>query len=100
MTEMNGSPPDGCVVTSVTADINLSLLVRGVVDIEAEVSKLQGKLDKTTQSLDNAVKKTEMPEYEKRVRADVREANAAKINAFESEIDALTIAISKFNALK
>ena len=72
-------PPAGCVVAAITTEINIHLLVRGLVDIDEEIGKLETKIEKMTIQLDSIQKKTQIPDYEARVRADVREATASKV---------------------
>ncbi|CAG8788523.1 17097_t:CDS:2, partial [Racocetra fulgida] len=72
------SIPAGCALSTVTDEINLLLLVKGFVDIDAEVAKFQSKLDKTTQALALLQKKIQIPDYESKVPRDVRDANEAK----------------------
>lgn len=78
--DLNAAAPAGCVVSSVNNDIKVFLLVRGMVDIDAEIEKLTSKLEKVQTNLDAVVKKTTIPDYEKRVREDVRELNATKVS--------------------
>ena len=98
--KQNENPPAGCALTSVNELCSVFLLVRGMVDIDAEVKKLEEKLAKSSLLRDDLQKKISVPEYEKRVRADVQEINAGKLKAFDSEIDGIQTAIQNFLKLQ
>jgi valyl-tRNA synthetase len=71
--------PVGCAVYTLSEDSNVYLLVKGMVDFDAEVSKLETKKQKAEKELGDLKKKTEAPNYETKVKADVREATSAKV---------------------
>ncbi|CAB4495485.1 hypothetical protein RhiirA5_347413 [Rhizophagus irregularis] len=92
--------PAGCALSTVNDEINVLLMVKGFIDIDAEVTKFQNKLEKTTQSLSSLQKKTSIPDYENKVPEDVREANETKLKNYQAEIDALNHSIQNFLKLK
>ncbi|KAJ1927587.1 valine--tRNA ligase [Tieghemiomyces parasiticus] len=92
--------PAGCAVTTVSDECTAMLLVRGMVDIDGEVNKLRTKLDKTRDQLAAWEKRIQVPNYEKKVRVDVRETNAAKMKSLEAEIETLSDGIANFLSLK
>jgi hypothetical protein len=49
-----------------------------MVDIDAEVAKLDNKLNKTRNAMNALCAKMNIPDYETKIPANVREANAAK----------------------
>lgn len=72
--------PKGCALQSVNQHCNVYILVRGMVDLDAEIEKLRVKSEKTALTRDQIMKKMNMDEYETRVRADVRETDAARVS--------------------
>ncbi|KAJ1656257.1 valine--tRNA ligase [Dispira simplex] len=92
--------PAGCVPAAVNQDCHVLLLVKGKVDIGAEVERLEKKLTKAQQQLGVWEKKTQIADYKTKIRADVREVNATKIKGYQAEIDALTHSLQNFLALK
>ncbi|GES82590.1 valyl-tRNA synthetase [Rhizophagus clarus] len=92
--------PTGCALSTVNDEINVLLMVKGFIDIDAEVSKFEKKLDKTIQSLTSLQKNISIPGYENKVPEDVREANDIKLKNYQAEIDALTHSIQNFLKLK
>ncbi|KAI9280350.1 tRNA synthetases class I-domain-containing protein [Umbelopsis sp. AD052] len=92
--------PVGCALYTITEDINVHLLVKGQVDIESEVQKLQKKIANIDKSKQGLIKKMNVADYENKVPADVREANDTKVKALEAELDALNTSIAHFLKLK
>ncbi|ORZ31968.1 tRNA synthetases class I-domain-containing protein [Catenaria anguillulae PL171] len=92
--------PAGCAVSSLSDAVAVALMVKGHVDVDAEVAKIEAKKAKTQQQIDALKKKMSVDGYETKVKADVRETNAAKLKAAEVEIDLLAKAIENFLKLK
>ncbi|KAI8580129.1 hypothetical protein K450DRAFT_238309 [Umbelopsis ramanniana AG] len=92
--------PVGCALYTITEEINVHLLVKGQVDIESEVQKLQKKIANVDKSKQGLIKKMNVSDYENKVPADVREANDTKVKALEAELDALNTSIAHFLKLK
>ncbi|KAJ3006608.1 UNVERIFIED_CONTAM: hypothetical protein HDU68_003984 [Siphonaria sp. JEL0065] len=94
------APPAGCAVTPVSGDCNVYLLVKGMVDFDAEISKLQASKTKTAAVLADLVKKIAAADYQKKVKPEVQEANATKKTTLETELETLATAIKNFESLK
>ncbi|KAJ2354748.1 valine--tRNA ligase [Coemansia sp. RSA 2618] len=92
--------PAGCVVSSISDEAAIHLLVRGKVDIGKEISKLEDKIVKVEQLKAGVVKKTQMPKYTTIVPQNVREANTTKISNFDAEIEVLQNSIKEVLVLK
>lgn len=73
------SVPDGCAVTPLGEDCSVHLLVRGMVDIDAEVRKIEEKLKKSKAAAADLIKRMSAPDYETKVRAEAREVNSGKV---------------------
>jgi valyl-tRNA synthetase len=71
--------PVGCALYTITEEINVHLLVKGQVDIESEVQKLEKKIANVDKSKQGLIKKMNVPDYENKVPSDVREANDTKV---------------------
>ncbi|KAJ7173456.1 tRNA synthetases class I-domain-containing protein [Mycena filopes] len=90
----------GCGGAVVTPTIAVHALVRGLVDLDVEISKCDKKLDFSKMNLQKMVKVESHPDYEKTVPADVRLANAEKRKTIEAEISTLELSKSMFVKLK
>ncbi|TIA73266.1 hypothetical protein E3P84_01662 [Wallemia ichthyophaga] len=92
--------PLGCAVQSINVDANLHVLVRGLVDIDAEISKLQKKEHVARLTLEKTVKATQIDGYHTKVAPAVQQTNQDKINNYNKEVDALAAAMKTFASLK
>ncbi|KAJ1983587.1 valine--tRNA ligase [Dimargaris cristalligena] len=92
--------PAGCALVTLNDETNVLLLVKGIVDIDGEITKLNQKLGKVQQQLESWSKKTTIADYETKIKAEVRELNASRIKNYEAEIEAITQGIQNFMTLK
>ncbi|EJT98070.1 hypothetical protein DACRYDRAFT_24610 [Dacryopinax primogenitus] len=92
--------PLGCGSTVVTADVTVHILVRGVVDLDAEIAKAQKKLDVAELNANKVRKAQSQPDYETTIPEQVREANTERLRVLEAEIAALQQSKETFTMLK
>ncbi|KAJ7055019.1 tRNA synthetases class I-domain-containing protein [Mycena amicta] len=92
--------PEGCGGTVVTSTIAIHALVRGLVDLDVEISKCDKKLDVARLGLQKMLKIESQPEYETSVPENVRLANTDKRKTLEAEISTLELSKSMFAKLK
>ncbi|KAJ3293623.1 hypothetical protein HK104_004319 [Borealophlyctis nickersoniae] len=92
--------PAGCAPYNVTEDCTVFLLVKGHVDFEVELKKLDDKLANASKNLATWKKKTEAEGYETKVKAEIKEINENKIKGYEAEIEALQHAKDNFMRLR
>lgn len=71
--------PEGCAFASVDQSCSVYLMVRGIVDLDGEIEKLEKKAEKQKFFRDQLAKKLSLPEYTSKVRADVQEQDKAKV---------------------
>ncbi|KAJ3079119.1 hypothetical protein HK100_010507, partial [Physocladia obscura] len=96
----SAAPPAGCAVIQVSSDCNVYLLVKGTVDFDAEIVKLNASKAKAVAALVELQKKLNAPDYKTKVKAEVQEANLAKKTTLETEVSTLDGAIKNFESLK
>ncbi|KAJ1929253.1 valine--tRNA ligase [Linderina pennispora] len=75
-------------------------MVRGRVDIDQEIKKIEQKIAKADKAREALLGKTNIADYIDRVPADVREQNETKLSNYTAEIEALGLAIKTFLSLK
>ena len=86
---LNKPVPSGCVATTLSATCNIHLLVKGKVDLAAEISKLEAKIEKTTAAIKSIQERMENPSYTASVPEKVRQSDAEKLSTLQSEVAAL-----------
>ncbi|GAA5914215.1 hypothetical protein JCM8208_001521 [Rhodotorula glutinis] len=92
--------PEGCVGETVSSELSAFLLLKGVIDAEAEIAKSQKRLAFAQQALDKLEKQRAAPTYADKRPADVQQREAMKVDEWKSEIGELEKAIVKFEQLK
>ena len=91
--------PPGCGSQVLTADITLHVLVKGLVDLDAEIAKCDKKLHLSRMNLDKVVKVESQVDYENSVPANVRLANEEKRRVLEAEVATLEASKLMFSKL-
>lgn len=91
--------PAGCVVASVSATIQVHLLVSGLVDFDQELSKLAKKLTLNETQLQRTVALTQKPDWSK-TPEDVRASTNQRLDDLEAEKAALLKAQANFESLR
>lgn len=78
MIDGNSSVPEGCAPYNISEDCNVHLLVRGMIDFDVEVQKIDKKIESIQSTLTTLMKKQESEGYDK-TPLKVREAADAKV---------------------
>ncbi|KZV99018.1 hypothetical protein EXIGLDRAFT_763016 [Exidia glandulosa HHB12029] len=92
--------PAGCASVVLSSDLSVHLLVRGQVDIDAEIAKIEKKLGTARQEEEKLRKAMTKPDYESSAPAPVQAANKEKLLTIEAEIATLQSSIESFTRLK
>jgi len=91
--------PAGCVAQSVSSLAAVYLLVKGRVDIEAEIAKAQSKLGKASALVEKQRKIVEGEGWGK-MREEARESERRRLGDAESEVRVLEGSVAQFERLK
>ncbi|KAH8919452.1 hypothetical protein BT69DRAFT_495152 [Atractiella rhizophila] len=92
--------PSGCATESISSDITAHLLVRGLIDFDQEITKAEKKITLTNMNVERLEKQMNAPDYETKIREDVRNANAEKMRDLNAELETLRQSIENFKLLK
>ncbi|KIL58640.1 hypothetical protein M378DRAFT_188200 [Amanita muscaria Koide BX008] len=92
--------PAGCGASAITPTIALHVLVKGLVDLDAEIAKCDKKLDLGRLNLSKIVKVESQPDYLETVPENVRLNNEDKRKTLEAEIATLELSKEAFSKLK
>jgi valyl-tRNA synthetase len=92
--------PTGCGSAVLSHTVAVHILVRGLVDLDAEIAKCDKKLDVARLSAEKQRKIAAVPDYESTVPEAVRMANADKLKTLDAEIANLELSKESFAKLK
>ena len=67
MTLTSDPAPSGCTMATVGHSCEVHLLLRGLVDVEKEVSKIEEKIGKLDDQLEKLMKSMSIKDYEDKV---------------------------------
>ena len=90
--------PVGCALSTAVVDTNVYLLVKGHVDIQAEIDKLKSKLAKVQNLYDTLSAKTQVEGY-KQVKEEVVALDKEKLANYQADIEAFNASIVQFEKL-
>ncbi|KAI9462013.1 tRNA synthetases class I-domain-containing protein [Lactarius psammicola] len=92
--------PPGCGSTVLTSTISVHILVRGLVDLDAEIAKCEKKLQLARLNLDKVRKVEAQSDYVETVPENVRLMNEDRRKTLEAEIASLEYSKETFAKLK
>ena len=98
--EPDADRPTGCVAYPVSTTATAYLYVKGRVDLDAEITKAQKKIDKAKQGIQKQEKLLTDSGYKEKVSAEVQEADQRKVAVAKAEIQSFEATIQQFEQLK
>lgn len=91
--EFDCTPPPGCAILTVSGQCEVHLLLKGLIEADKEIAKLQKKQIQLTQTVGKLKQAMEAADYATKVPAEVQTANTEKLQQSESEIQRITKAM-------
>ena len=98
--EAKGARPAGCVVQAVNANAACYLLVKGRVDIDAEIGKAKTRLEKASKAVDKQRKVIEGLEKALKWEGELAETESRRLEDAKREVGVLEGSVSQFERLK
>lgn len=92
--------PKGCGLTVVTKDINLHMMLKDFINIDAEVAKLQKGKALLQKSMDTLQKKMSLPTYATKVPESIRAADQEKADGLNMQMKQTDDGILRMLAMK
>jgi valyl-tRNA synthetase len=96
----NEPPPDGCAMATVGDKCEVYIMLKGLVDVNKEIAKLQAKQERLANQIEKLRKETEVPDYESKVPESVRKTTEEKIHQTESELANIERAFKGFKNMQ
>lgn len=100
ITYFEGDLPKGWSIKVINEKLSVLINLTGLVDVEAEVSRMNKEVTRIVSSLEQYRRKIAAPGYEDKVPENVRAANLEKIVALESELQSTEAAIASFESMR
>ena len=99
LSDSENAKPTGCVVQAVNADAAVYLLIKGRVDIETEIDKAKGRLQKASQAVAKQRKIRNGDGWSKMKRG-AQEIEEKKLEDATKEVEVLEGSVTQFERLK
>ena len=98
--EVNDTKPAGCVAQAVNANAACYLLVKGRVDIDAEIEKAKTKLGKASKGVNKQRKIINRLEKAGKMKGEVAKIENKRLKDARRETEILEKSVSQFERLK
>lgn len=92
---IEADPPAGCVMNLVGHDTEVFLEVSGLVNVAAEVKKLEKKLTAAQQTIEKIDKKMQLPTFQEKTPAEIKQDLIDRRAASETEVSKLSEEIAR-----
>lgn len=94
----NAAVPSGCALNGISASTNVHVMVKGKIDLDVEISKVNKKLS-NVQELQNKLNES-MSKFTDKTKAEAKEAAYKRAENFKAEIEGYETTISILEKLK
>lgn len=92
-------PPIGCAVAIVNDKCDINLMLKGFIDLEKEIAKLQKKRAENNKKIKTLEEKMEKAEYKSKVPENVQKSEAEKLQQLRCESEKMLGAEQSFTAM-
>ncbi|XP_065828911.1 valine--tRNA ligase-like isoform X2 [Oscarella lobularis] len=92
--------PPGCAVATVEDKCEVHLLIKGLVDVDREIQKLEAKKEKVSAKLQKLNEAISARDYLTKVPENVRQGNDEKIQLNQTELENIVKAIERFQLMQ
>lgn len=97
--QFDEQPPNGCAILTVTGQCEVHLLLKGLIQADKEIQKLEKKKTQLTQTIEKLNQAMNASDYAAKVPAEVQQTNKEKLTESEAEIVRITSAIESLNLM-
>ncbi|KAJ7985619.1 hypothetical protein DPEC_G00353950 [Dallia pectoralis] len=94
-----GNVPEGCAVAIASDRCTVNLMLKGLIDLEKEVSKLTIKKGELEKQMEKLREKMEKSDYKEKVPVKVQELDAEKLRQSQTELEKTQDAIDNFKRM-
>ncbi len=89
------TPVEGCAVEVINETCQVYMLIKGLINIEDEVKKLEQKREKTNGDVEKLIKQTQNPNYHK-VPEKTKTENETKLQTLKQELGVIESTIDNY----
>uniref|UniRef100_H3CRE9 Valine--tRNA ligase n=1 Tax=Tetraodon nigroviridis TaxID=99883 RepID=H3CRE9_TETNG len=91
--------PEGCAVAIASDRCTVNLMLKGLIDVEKEVAKLEGKRAELEKQIEKLSEKISKSDYKEKVPEKVQEQDAEKLRQSQTELEKVNEAADNFRKM-
>lgn len=91
--EFDVKPPLGCAILTVTGQCEVHLLLKGLIQVDKELQKLEKKKTQLVQAVEKLQQAIQASDYTTKVPTEVQKTNTEKLQQSEAEIARISTAM-------
>ncbi|XP_053689629.1 valine--tRNA ligase [Sabethes cyaneus] len=95
----SGEPPAGCAILTVSGSCVVHLLLKGLIEVDKEIVKLDKKRETLTATVEKLEQAKAAPDYCTKVPEDVRNNNQEKLDQTKVEIERIIAAMETLKTM-
>lgn len=92
-------PPSGCAILSINAQCEVHLMLKGIIEADKEILKLEKKREQLKQNIGKLTKLIGIEDYENKVPINIQEENAENLKQTEVEVERIGAAIESLKMM-
>lgn len=92
--------PSGCAIITVNAQCEVHLLLKGIIEVEKEITKMEKKREQLVVSITKLKQKMSIEDYEKKVPLNVQQDNTENLKQSEIEIERIAAAMEALKLME
>lgn len=92
-TDIVQEAPSGCAILSISAQCEVHLMLKGIIEADKEIGKLEKKREQLQQKIEALKKKMQIEDYDKKVPENVQQENTETLSQSEIEVERIGTAI-------
>lgn len=91
--QFDTKPPAGCAILTVTGQCEVHLLLKGLIQVDKELQKLEKKKIQLVQTVEKLNQAIQASDYATKVPIEVQQTNAEKLDQSKTEIERIIAAM-------
>lgn len=92
--EFDEKPPVGCAILTVTGQCEVHLLLKGLIQVDKELQKLEKKKTQLVQAVEKLQQLIQASDYATKVPVEVQQTNTERLEQSEAEISRISAAMN------
>lgn len=92
-------PPNGCAILTVTGQCEVHLLLKGLIQVDKELQKLDKKKTQLLQGIEKLNQAMNASDYTTKVPAEIQQTNKDKLSESEAEINRIAAAMDSLKLM-